>query len=83
MTFTIDMPDRYENGTNISATAGGISVTYAKPFQIVPNVQVTVINAVANDDIVLSNETENGFDVKIINGASNVTRNINWIAQGY
>jgi sulfur carrier protein ThiS len=83
MTFTIDMPDRYENGTNVSATAGGISVTYAKPFQIVPNVQVTVINAVANDDIVLSNETESGFDVKIINGATDVTRNINWIAQGY
>ena len=83
LAFTIDMPDRYENGTNISATAGGISVTYAKPFQITPNVQVTVINAVANDDIVLSNEDETGFDVKIINGASDVTRNINWIAQGY
>ena len=83
LSFTIDMPDRYENGTNISATAGGISVTYAKPFQITPNVQVTVINAVANDDIVLSNEDETGFDVKIINGASDVTRNINWIAQGY
>lgn len=83
LVFTVDMPDRYETGTNISATAGGISVTYDTPFQITPNVQVTIIGAVANDDIVLSNETENGFDVKIINGATNVTRNINWIAQGY
>lgn len=83
MVFTIDMPDRYETGTNISATAGGISVTYVKPFQITPNVQVTVIDAVANDDVVLSNEDETGFDVKVINGATDVTRSINWIAQGY
>ena len=83
LAFTVDMPDRYENGTNISATAGGISVVYDTPFQVAPNVQVTILNAVANDDIVLSNETANGFDVKIINGATNVTRNINWIAQGY
>jgi Putative phage tail protein len=83
MTFTVDMPDRYETGTDISVTAGGVSITYAKPFQITPNVQVTIVNAVANDDIVVSNESETGFDVKIINGATDVTRNINWIAQGY
>lgn len=83
LTFTVDMPDRLETGTSVSATSGGISIAYSKDFQIVPNVQVTVINAVANDDIVLSNETESGFDVKIINGTSDVTRNINWIAQGY
>ena len=83
LTFTVDMPDRIDRGTNVSATAGGISITYVKPFQIVPNVQVTVVNALANDDIVLSNETEEGFDVKIINGTSDVTRTINWLAQGY
>lgn len=81
--FTVDMPDRYESGTNVSAISGGVSVSYGIPFQIVPNVQVTILNAIANDDVVLSNETESGFDVKIINGASDVTRNINWIAQGY
>ena len=83
LTFTVDMPDRVDRGTNITATAGGISISYVKPFQIIPNVQVTVVNALANDDIVLSNETENGFDVKIINGTTDVTRTINWLAQGY
>lgn len=81
--FTVDMPDRSEKGTAIACPDGGMSITYDKPFQIVPNVQITILGAQQNDDIVLSNQTPNGFTVQIQNGGVGVARTLNWIAQSY
>lgn len=81
--FTVDMPDRSEKGTAIACPDGGMNITYDKPFQIVPNVQITILGAQPNDDIVLSGQTPNGFTVQIQNGGVGVARTINWIAQSY
>jgi hypothetical protein len=83
MKFTVDMPDRIERGTAVSCAAGGLAVAYAIPFQIVPNMQVTINAAVAGDDIVLTVQTVNGCTIQIVNGGVGVARNINWMAQGY
>lgn len=83
-TFSIDVPDRVSTGTGITIPDTGYSVIYDKPFQVKPNVQITIVAAENGDDAILTNESETGFDV-IINDAteSPVERVINWIAQGY
>ena len=83
MIFTVDMPDRYETGTAVSVGTSGLTVTYPKPFQVSPNVQITIVNATAGDDAVLTSQSTTGFTVAIKNSGSNVARTINWLAQGY
>ncbi len=81
--FTVDMPDRVERGTAVNCSSGGLSVVYAKPFQIAPNVQITIQGAAQNDDVVLTGQTAAGFTVQILQGGVGATRTINWLAQGY
>lgn len=80
--FTVDMPDRVERGTGVNCPVGGMTVTYARPFQVVPNVQITIQGAVQNDAVVLTGQTTTGFTVQILQGGG-VARTINWLAQGY
>ena len=81
--FTVDMPDRVDKGTNLSVVAGGQAVAYGTAFQVAPNVQVTIINATAGDDIVLTAQATGGFTIQVKNGGVGVARVINWLAQGY
>ncbi len=80
--FTVDMPDRVERGTSVNCPAGGMTVTYARPFQVVPNVQITIQGAVQNDQVVLTGQSTTGFTVQVLQGGG-VARTINWLAQGY
>lgn len=81
--FTIDMPDRLEKGTSIALPAGGLPIIYAKPFQVSPNVQITILNAQQGDDILLTSQSIDGFSIQIVNAGIGVARNINWLSQGY
>ena len=83
-TFSIDVPDRVATGTGIVVPVTGYSVVYDKPFQVTPNVQITIVSAVNGDDAILTNETPEGFDI-VINDATElpVERTINWLAQAY
>ena len=80
--FTIDMPDILESGSNTSG-ATTKSITYANNFSIAPKVQITILNAVAGDDAILTNESASGFNIDIKNGGSNVTRSFNYFVKGY
>ena len=86
--ISVDVPDRVDTGQVITAT-GGSTVTYVAPFlggatgMSVPAVQLTIVNASAGDDIILTNETLTGFTVQVLNGGSGVARTVNWLAQGY
>ena len=82
-TFTVDMPDRVVSGTNFAVPSGGASVVYATPFQVDPNVQITILNASPGDDIVLTAATQTGFTIQIVNGGSGVARSINHTSQAY
>lgn len=83
-TWTVDVPDRAERGTNAAILAGGSAVSFTKSFQAVPNVQVTILNAVAGDDVFFTaGPSTNGFTVQVKNAGTGVARNINWFAQGY
>ena len=84
MKFSVDMPDRVESVAAVScSSSSGLTVTYSTPFQISPSVQITILNASPGDDAVLSSQSSNGFTVQVSNAGSPVTRNINWLAQGY
>lgn len=86
--ISVDVPDRVDTG-QVSTATGGTTVTYAAPFlggasgMTVPAVQLTIVNATAGDDIILSNETLSGFDVQVLNSGSGVVRTINYLSQGY
>ena len=86
--ISVDVPDRVDSGQIITST-GVTSVTYTKAFlggasgMTVPAVQLTIVNAMAGDDIILSNETLSGFDVQVLNSGSGVVRTINYLSQGY
>lgn len=80
--FTIDMPDILESGSNTSDVTTK-SITYVNNFSIAPKVQITILNAVAGDDAILTNESASGFNIDIKNGGSNVTRSFNYFVKGY
>jgi len=86
--ISVDVPDRVDTGQVVTA-AGGSTVTYVAPFiggatgMAVPAVQLTIVNASAGDDIILTNETLNGFTVQVLNSGSGVSRTVNYLAQGY
>jgi hypothetical protein len=84
MNISVDMPDRVESVASVACPAsGGLTVTYSPAFQISPSVQITILNASPGDDTVLSSQSASGFTVQVTNAGSPVTRNINWLAQGY
>lgn len=83
LSWSVDVPDRIDTGNAVAVLAGGTAVTYSRPFHGVPNTQITIMNATANDDAVLTSQTANGFTVQILNGGVGVARNINWLSQGY
>lgn len=90
-TWSVDMPDRVDKFTNLAISSGGTSITYASGtqgnptanFNILPNVQVTILNAAAGDDMLLTGQSVAGFTVQVVNGGSGVARNVNVNAQGY
>lgn len=82
-TWTVDVPDLVQHGEGLAVPPEGVSVTYAKPFHARPNVQITILDAQAGDQAVLTTSTLTGFEIRIINGATSVAREINWLAQGY
>lgn len=81
--FSVDVPDRVDTGTNVAIAAGGTTITYATQFNVSPNVQITIRGATAGDDVSLTALSATGFTVQILNGGSGVARNIDWVAQGY
>lgn len=83
LTWSVDVPDRVDTGNNVAIASGGTSITYARPFQAVPNTQITIINATAGDDVILTSQTVSGFTVQVKNAGSGVARDINWLSQGY
>jgi len=83
LSWSVDVPDRIDTGNAVAVLAGGTTVAYSRPFHDVPNTQITIVNAVGNDDVVLTSQTVNGFKVQILNGGAGVARNINWLSRAF
>lgn len=80
--FSVDVPDRAENGT-LTTAAGGTAVTYATVFNVSPNVQITIAGATAGDEVFLTGQSTSGFTVQVKNAGAGVARAVNWFAQSY
>ena len=78
----VDAPDVIESGEAMSAKSE-ISIKYKEKFSVAPEVQITIVSAQAGDDAVLSNQTAEGFNIKIINGGATVERKFNYMSKGY
>ena len=97
LSFLVDVPDRDDWFTGLAVPAAGLPVLYASGLQgnpatpfnggpggaAVPNIQITIVNAQAGDDAILSNQSKSGFTVQVLNGGVGVARTVNIVAQGY
>jgi len=82
--FVIDMPDRIEEGKDVSVGAGGLAVTFSKTFMARPVVGISIQSALAGDVIKLTALSVTGFTIQILDsGGSGVARTIDWEARGY
>jgi hypothetical protein len=82
-TWTLDVPDLIQKAENVTIGTSGATITYTKEFHAIPNVQIAVFDAVNGDRYVLTNSTKTSFQIQLFNGATAVSRQINWLAQGY
>uniref|UniRef100_UPI00333FB4CE host specificity protein J n=1 Tax=Castellaniella defragrans TaxID=75697 RepID=UPI00333FB4CE len=82
-TWIVDIPDLLQSAESVTVPAGGLRVEYEKVFHAVPNVQITVFDAVDGDRYVLTNSDESGFNIQLFNTSSQKPGLINWLAQGY
>ena len=80
---SVDVPDRVDTGNGMQCPDTGLSVLYTPRFTVPPTVLITILNATQGDDVILNGQDENGFSVQIVNGGAFVSREINWLAQGY
>lgn len=81
--WTIDLPDLLQRGEDLTVPTAGVTVTYEKTFHAKPNLQVTIMDAQGGDQAIVTDDTQSGFRIAIINAGSPVARTVNWIAQGY
>lgn len=83
---TVDVPDVTEQGLASVPLGGTASVLFKKPFYATPTVKVVVSSGTELSIPRLSNETANGFDVKLEslnNPGTYVAGTIRWSAEGY
>ncbi|MFV0284750.1 MAG: host specificity protein J [Castellaniella sp.] len=82
-TWTVDVPDLIQKDEGITVPSSGLRIEYEKVFHAVPNVQIALFDAVDGDRYVLTNSSETGFDIQILNVSTPKAAVINWLSQGF
>lgn len=95
-THSTDVPDRIERITGYALDPGGETFTFvpegmltAAPFNggpdgaADPNIVVTVLDAVAGDQVLITDVSVSACTIQILNGGLGVSRVINVIIQGW
>jgi hypothetical protein len=85
-TYSVDMPDKYDQGKEVWVETTGTVVPFNYNFHTQPQMLITVLDAEGGETVVLkSNEITNSqFTVRVINGSGTpVRKQINWVAKGY
>jgi len=84
LSVTIDMPDRVIDLKDVVSGAGVYSVTYPQAFKNIPSVGITANNMASGDYFVISNKTDEGFDIVFKNSAgTNISRTFDALIRGY
>jgi hypothetical protein len=80
--FSVDVPDIVES-KDVSVPAQGITILYDSNFHAIPQPQLTIFNAQAGDDVILTAQTLIGFTVQVLNSGIGVARSMNYLVQSY
>jgi len=89
LTFSVDVPDRLDQYQVTTNTSADTELIYSAPFNGGPNeldiplLQATIVGAQQGDDIQITNQTDTGCTVAVINAGARVVRTVNVQAQGY
>ena len=81
---TVDMPDRFDFGNDISSGAATKSITFSPAFKQLDNVAITAQNMATGDFFVLSSKSASGFDIIFKNSSgSAIDRTFDYQAKGF
>lgn len=85
LSVTVDMPDRFEKGEDMTVPDTGVTVTYPVPFRAPPSVQITIQDGDADDEIQFINKDAGGFTFKVYNptAITHVERTFDYISGGF
>jgi len=82
--WSLDMEDRVASANTVSISSSGTAIVFDTAFQESQSPQVTQVNALSGDTVVVSSSSETGFTVQILDstgtGKSGV---ISWLVKGY
>ena len=94
--FMVDVPDRDDHYINQAIASGGTTVMWipdgastpaafngGNGNALLPSIQVTILNALQGDTVVLSSVSLSSGTIQIVNSGSGVARNVNVLVQGY
>ena len=81
---TVDMPDRFDFGNDISSGAGTKAITFSPAFKQLDNVAITAQNMATGDFFVVSSKSATGFNIIFKNASgSAVDRTFDYQAKGF
>lgn len=84
LVVSVDMPDRRESGRDVISAAGVTTITFQKPFRVLPNLGITAQNMAQGDYFVIGTKTLSGFPITFFNSASvPVSRKFDWDATSH
>lgn len=76
--------ERKEAGYGVAVPAGGLAVSYSRPFADRPAVQINLVDSAAQEYATVEGSTKTGFTVKVYNQAGTaIASTIDWTATGY
>jgi hypothetical protein len=82
--YYVDVPDIINGDQNITIDAAGTTINFSRSYNVNPSVVVQILSAVTGDYAVVSSITTTSFTVRLYNSSGTpISKNINWISQGY
>ena len=79
-----DIRNKIDEGGDVPYPAAKQTIMFNIDFYGPPAVTITIQEALAGDHVVLTNKTDESFDIEILSGAgAQVTRTFDWHAMGY
>lgn len=83
---SVDVPDRREYWKNVFIPAEGLQLNFEPPFNGIPAIVATIIQATGNEDVLIDDDLidKNGAFIRVVDKqGQNVEKYLNIHAQGY
>ena len=82
--WVVDMADRFEVLTAVQTPdSGNYTWQYSRNFMAAPNVQITLLDGLPDDKLIIESSTETQCAFRIENASAVVVRTFNALSQGY